>query len=113
MRPITIQAALNGYVMTIGGQIVVFKSQKELLGALGAYLADPDETERRFLRDSINAGKFGKSDAPDSPLTTPQAPKFIGAELQSDPRARLRQEHPAIRADGETLRGETSLGYTR
>lgn len=54
-RPITINAALNGYTVQCGCQQLVFNDPKNLLKELAAYLADPTKTELRYRKDARNA----------------------------------------------------------
>ncbi len=53
MRDVKISRVMNGFVVKVGCQILVFQSQSELMRELDKYLANPDETEKRFV------GEFG------------------------------------------------------
>lgn len=55
MRDLSIRAVLNGYIVSVGCQIVVFESRTKLLTELGRYLEDPDKVEKEYLVDSINS----------------------------------------------------------
>ena len=49
MREITIVKVLNGLVVRVGCQTLVFNTNEEFLQELKAYLDNPAETEQRFL----------------------------------------------------------------
>jgi hypothetical protein len=53
-RPITIAAVLNGWIVTVGCQTVVYQDRNQLTSDLDAYLKDPDATEARFLKTAVN-----------------------------------------------------------
>ena len=54
IRPISIAAVANGFVVTVGCQSLVFTSAGELCGELLQYLTDPDRTEERYLHTASN-----------------------------------------------------------
>ena len=49
MRTITINKAMNGFIVNVGCQTLVFESADTLLEELGDYLEDPKATERAYL----------------------------------------------------------------
>jgi hypothetical protein len=49
MRGVSIDAVLNGYIVKVGCQTLVFQSRGELLVELAAYLENPGEVEKRYL----------------------------------------------------------------
>lgn len=53
-RMITICPVLNGYVLTVGCQTIVFDSAKKMLDELGQYYAAPEAVEQRFLKNAVN-----------------------------------------------------------
>lgn len=53
-RPIAITAVLNGWIVTIGCQTVVYQSREMLLADLSAYMQWPEATEDRFLSQAVN-----------------------------------------------------------
>lgn len=59
IREITIKAVLNGFVVTVGCQTLVFQSPDALATELLHYLIDPDRTEDYYLDHSVNVGKLG------------------------------------------------------
>lgn len=61
-RQIIITPALNGFVCGVGCQQVVFETRERMLSELGSYLANPEETEKRFLKTAVN-----KMDGPAMP----------------------------------------------
>ena len=59
MRDVTIKSALNGYVVRLGCQRVVFTDRAQMLRALDDYLENPCEVERTYLEKSINSRQLG------------------------------------------------------
>ena len=60
-RPIEIRVVLNGFVVTVGCQTVVYQDADDLLEELGAYFRDPDAAEKRYseclhARHTLNDG---------------------------------------------------------
>lgn len=55
IRDITIKPALNGFIVHVGCQQLVFDSIDKLLSALGAYLKNPDGVEGFWLEKGLNA----------------------------------------------------------
>ena len=60
-RPVSIAAVLNGWIVTVGCQTVVYQERNQLVSDLDAYLKDPTATEERFLKASVNQGQLGAS----------------------------------------------------
>jgi hypothetical protein len=56
IRDITIKAVLNGFVCQVGCQTVVFESRSELVSALGTYLEKPEDVEKNWRLNALNAG---------------------------------------------------------
>ena len=59
IREISIVPVLNGWIVRVGCQTVVFTSADALLGALRRYLEDPIATEEQFLQTAVNARWVG------------------------------------------------------
>ena len=55
IRDINISAVLNGWVVKVGCQTLVFDEITKLVLSLSDYLRNPEETEKRFLTNSVNA----------------------------------------------------------
>jgi hypothetical protein len=53
-RSINIDPVLNGYIVRVGCQTVVFDNKPALLSALSEYLDKPEEVEKRFLSFPLN-----------------------------------------------------------
>jgi Fe-S-cluster formation regulator IscX/YfhJ len=53
-RPVQIAAVLNGWIVSVGCQTVVYQDRSQLITDLDQYLRDPDSTEKRFLETAIN-----------------------------------------------------------
>lgn len=49
MRDVKISACMNGFIVRVGCQTLVFTSALELLTALREYLANPEQVERNFV----------------------------------------------------------------
>ncbi len=54
IHEVKIKAVLNGYVVNVGCQAVVFTSLRDLLGSLESYLKDPKAVEAMYRDKSIN-----------------------------------------------------------
>jgi hypothetical protein len=53
-RELTIAPVLNGYVVRVGCQVVVFNSREALLAELDAYLKDPRGHEEKFVKLALH-----------------------------------------------------------
>jgi len=49
LRPITINPVLNGFVVQFGCQQLAYTDTTKMLGDLGDYLREPEETEKKML----------------------------------------------------------------
>lgn len=58
-RPVQISAVLNGWIVTVGCQTVVYQDRAHLVSDLDQYLRDPEGTEARFLKTAVNSGLLG------------------------------------------------------
>lgn len=67
IRQIRITPVLNGFVVSVGCQEVVFESRGKLLEELHNYLNDPGEVEKAYIRQAVNP-------VSDSPLTVEECP---------------------------------------
>lgn len=54
IREIQIRAALNGFVVNVGCQTLVFTSKSDLLSQLTEYLNNPKDTEKNFVATACN-----------------------------------------------------------
>ena len=54
MRDINIHPVLNGYVVTVGCQTVVFGGKLALVRALESYLENPEKIEKQYLTEAVN-----------------------------------------------------------
>lgn len=55
IRNIEIRAVLNGFIVQVGCQTVVFDNIAQLQAALYSYLTDPEGTEKKWTKLAINA----------------------------------------------------------
>ena len=65
IREITITPVLNGFVCKVGCQKVVFESISEMARNLEDYYKNPEETEKRFIKEAVNK----MNDGPCVPMT--------------------------------------------
>lgn len=56
IRSLEIRPVLNGFVVQVGCQVVVFTSREALLKGLAEYLENPEEVEMRYSTTALNAG---------------------------------------------------------
>ena len=54
MRELIIQPVLNGYIVRVGCQTIVFDSREKLIAAFVEYLNKPEEMTARYLKEAIN-----------------------------------------------------------
>lgn len=54
LRELNITPVLNGYIVTVGCQTLVFNTLSALTTNIGEYYADPDATEKRFRETGLN-----------------------------------------------------------
>ena len=59
MRDVTIKSALNGYVVRLGCQRIVFTDRTHMLQELDKYLENPCEMEEMYKEKSINSRQLG------------------------------------------------------
>ena len=56
MRDVTIHKVMNGYVVQVGCQTLVFETREKLIFELSRYLAAPEQVEKQFLEKYGVAG---------------------------------------------------------
>lgn len=59
LKDITITSVLNGWIVRVGCQTVVFNDMARMLKDIEAYLNNPVEAEKSYQSNSVNAGKVG------------------------------------------------------
>lgn len=57
-RDVTIKTVLNGWIVEVGCQTVVFTSMIDMQNTLRDYLQSPKKTEDKYFKESINAEFF-------------------------------------------------------
>lgn len=72
LREITILKVMNGFVVRVGCQAVVFESASGLLEVLAKYIDDPTTIEREWI-EKYNPGKGYPADQVDPPI-----PSYVG-----------------------------------
>jgi len=65
MREITIRTVLNGFVVQVGCQTVVFENKDTMLTEIGRYISDPDGVEKDYIAKSINSNVINMRMRPD------------------------------------------------
>ena len=55
IRDVTIKAVMNGFLVTVGCQKLVFTDVRSLLANLNEYYTSPEQKERMMIQSSINA----------------------------------------------------------
>jgi len=92
LREVKIKPVLNGWIVEVGCQTLVFIDGIFMAEELLKYLDDPDEVEKRYLEESVNSGKLD--------------PAWTHLPLVSS--------HSDIRVDGDEDTGNTwSAGLTQ
>jgi hypothetical protein len=69
IREIKINAALNGFIVNVGCQTVVFNDAKKMCEEILTYVTKPNETEKKYVTKSINVNHVGPQ-AQLAPYTT-------------------------------------------
>lgn len=84
IRSFHVRPVLNGYIVDIGCQQVVFTSISSLITAIESYLSNPERVENDWLKNSLNAKhKFDVPDQCEEPRNETQqacdneAPRFM------------------------------------
>jgi len=90
-RDITITTVLNGWLVRIGCQTVVFSDLDSLLGEVGLYLTYPDATQERYKREAVNAEFFAlPEDGHEVLFAVDTQLGQLGEEREEEPGARVR-----------------------
>ncbi len=100
-RPISITAVLNGWVVTVGCQTVVYQERNQLVSDIDAYLKDPDATELRFLKSSVN-----QLHTANGPLQPPQTPQMAGGGASMSESEYRRREREMVAHTANLLQGK-------
>jgi hypothetical protein len=75
MRDIIIRPALNGFIVNVDCQKVVFGSVECLVSELARYLTQPEQTEQRYLQEAVNKLPTGPCIAEDPVANCPPPPR--------------------------------------
>lgn len=79
MRQITITPVLNGFIVGVGCQTLVYTDRNKLLGDLASYMQAPDETEKRIIETEGFNKKFLLGRIPQPVNTYNDGPMACGA----------------------------------
>jgi hypothetical protein len=71
MRDVTISKVMNGFIVKVGCQTLVFQEQTAMIVELNNYLTNPEETEKRFVEKFGYAGGQPLGGADVNPAPTP------------------------------------------
>lgn len=74
-RKITIEAVLNGYIVKVGCQTVVFNDRNVMVCDLESYLANPQAMEKHYRENALNRAMLDDH----NPL-----PKSLAASIRQD-----------------------------
>ena len=89
MRNIKIRRVMNGFVVGVGCQDLVFETSEKLLGELKRYLDSPEVTEEEYTAQYglANSGDYANVAAPSSPYPTPAYPVgyAVGGTYEASP----------------------------
>jgi len=79
LRNISISPVLNGFVVQVGCQQLAYTDTNKLLGDLGDYLRNPEETEKRLIeKEGINKQHTMGSNLMPAP---PQGESLCGSDM--------------------------------
>ena len=67
IRDVHIHPVLNGWIVKVGCQRVVFTKKSDLLTTLSRYLDNPSTVEKEFLEMSVNAKILGSPEQAEGP----------------------------------------------
>jgi len=82
IRPIQIKVVMNGYIVMVGCQALVFQSRAELLRELDAYLSEPEKTEQRF--NEISKGFNQYADGIPEQVQATERTTCVPGDLQAE-----------------------------
>lgn len=75
LRPITINPVLNGFVVQFGCQQLAYTNTTKMLGDIGDYLREPEETEKKILKEecfnrrhTLGVDTLAPAPCPDMPV---------------------------------------------
>jgi len=74
MHKITIEGVLNGWIVNVGCQTVVFDDEKVMLEEIGHYIKHPEEVEKKYMENRKNHS----NSAPDVVEPAMQAEPALG-----------------------------------
>ena len=93
IKSFTVHPVLNGFLVGIGCQQVVFDSRVKLLVAIGEYLERPVETEEKFLKEAVNPMSAPRPNDPPMPCGNDQ--RITASEIGRRAQAYNDQSSPA------------------
>ena len=98
MRTVTIDAALNGFIVHVGCQTLVFNSAAILLKELDEYLADPGKKEAEARKTALHKQLFDQPCNPSGVGPRNDIPVFSSGLGAAAPDVNRRMEAVPARA---------------
>ena len=77
MRTVTVTAVLNGWMVKVGCQTLVYSDQKSLLKDLGEYMANPQAKEKKFISSAVNKRLMECPAIPEQACRPPDCPPQV------------------------------------
>jgi hypothetical protein len=87
IRDIHIRAVLNGFVVRVGCQEVVFDNIDKLLIELGKYLLDPEVVALDYIHCSLNARHVSDLDGPEGGRWSVRGLRGLREAIQAETRS--------------------------
>lgn len=82
LRDIHIYPVLNGFIVRVGCQTVVFQHLKDLCSEVNNYYMDSEGTEKRYRKESINRELL--TDRPPEPCPPPLTANEINRRIRDE-----------------------------
>jgi len=106
LREVHIRPVLNGFIVDVGCQTLVFPTVKKLVKALEAYYTtdDPDRMEKLWLDNSVNSHKLGPMAVPPRGLVPPSGGSSVSIQERDIPdwaMVGIGPDAPAMATPGE------------
>lgn len=83
MRDVNVSAVLNGFVVRVGCQTLVFNQIEDVAENLVAYQKDPEGMEKKFAESAVNKTLGGPVPEPVERLNRPNR-GLVSARIQED-----------------------------
>lgn len=85
IREIAISPALNGYIVKVGCQRLVFETSDRMVSELSNYLNDPEATEDEYIKNAVNPmEECPMVECPSPPASSPATQAESDTMLSND-----------------------------